>query len=93
VVRFEDLVGPKGGGDLDRQMGAVASMYDALSMDVDDTAVASICDRLFSSDSPTFRQGAIGGWRRFFDPELDTLFDETVGDRLLAYGYPPRGGA
>jgi sulfotransferase 6B1 len=93
VVRFEDLVGPKGGGDLDRQMGAVASMYDALSMDVDDTAVASICDRLFSSDSPTFRQGAIGGWRRFFDPELDALFDETVGDRLLAYGYPPRGGA
>lgn len=93
VVRFEDLVGPKGGGDLDRQMAAVASLYDALSMDPDDDTVASICDRLFSSDSPTFRQGAIGGWRDFFDPALEALFDETVGDRILAYGYPSPGGA
>lgn len=87
VVRFEDLVGPDGGGDRDRQDATLRSIYDFLGVDVDRRALARIGGRLFSADSPTFRSGAIGGWRRSFDPELEALFDRTVGDRIRPYGY------
>jgi hypothetical protein len=87
VVRFEDLVGPGGGGERERQLASLRTIYDFLHMEADEAMIGSIADRLFSSDSPTFRRGAVGGWRRFFDPELEALFDEEVGDRIAPYGY------
>ncbi|MDP9242411.1 MAG: sulfotransferase domain-containing protein [Actinomycetota bacterium] len=93
VIRFEDLVGPAGGGDAIRQRDAVASLFRHVGLPADAPTVASISDRLFSSDSPTFRKGSIGGWRSSFDPELEALFDEVVGDRAVPYGYQPAGGA
>ncbi len=87
VVRFEDLVGPGGGGDEARQKAAVESIYGFLGLGSGDRLVRSVCDRLFSSDSPTFRKGTVGGWRRFFDPELEAIFNEVVGDRVIPYGY------
>jgi sulfotransferase family protein len=87
VVRFEDLIGPGGGGSAQTQSAAVASIYDHLGMPLDPELRDSICARLFSSDSPTFRQGAAKGWEREFDAELVGLFDEVVGDRSRRYGY------
>jgi len=87
VVRFEDLVGPDGGGTRDRQDATLRSIYGFLGMDVDGPTLARIGARLFSTDSPTFRSGAIGGWRRSLDPELQALFERTVGDRIRPYGY------
>lgn len=87
VVRFEDLVGAGGGGDPAAQVAAVDSIYDYLGMQVDPVTRRSICDQLFSTDSPTFRQGSVSGWKRVFDEELKSLFDEIVGDRSRPYGY------
>jgi len=92
-VRFEDLVGPDGGGDRARQLGALKAVYDFVGMCVDGATIGSIGDRLFSSDSPTFRRGVVGGWRRSFDPELVELFDGEVGDRIALYGYGSTGEA
>jgi hypothetical protein len=93
VIRFEDLVGPGGGGDAVRQHDAVASLFRHIGLPADSPTVASISDRLFSSESPTFRKGSIGGWRSSFDPQLEALFDEVVGDRAVPYGYQPAGGS
>ncbi len=90
VVRFEDLVGEAGGGGAEAQRVAVASIYRHLGMPVDERLLRSICVDLYSADSPTFRRGVIGGWRRSFDDELVTLLDEVVGDRSLPYGYSTR---
>jgi hypothetical protein len=87
VVRFEDLVGAGGGGDADVQLRTVSSIYRYLDVDADERLVREISHRLFSSDSPTFRRGAIGQWHDDFDPELTALFDREVGDRLERYGY------
>ena len=87
VVRFEDLIGPGGGGDSDTQTAAVAAIYRHLGIDLDEAGLAGICDRLFSPESPTFRWGAIGGWQAAFDAELETLFDRVVGDAAAPYGY------
>ena len=87
VVRFEDLVGPGGGGEPAAQSATVESIYEHLGMQVDPATRGSICDQLFSKDSPTFRQGSVSGWKGVFDGELEALFDEVVGDRSLPYGY------
>lgn len=91
VVRFEDLVGPGGGGDADAQRRAVTSIYGFLGLGRDPELIDSVCGRLFSTDSPTFRKGAIGQWQDQLDAELRELFDETVGDRMTPYGYQPSG--
>ena len=87
VVRFEDLVGPSGGGDSAAQAAAINSIYGHLGMKVDPATRSAICDQLHSKDSPTFRQGSVSGWKGVFDGELEALFDEVVGDRSLPYGY------
>jgi hypothetical protein len=43
--------------------------------------------RLFSSASPTFRRGEIGGWRESFDPALEALFTQEAGNCMEVYGY------
>jgi hypothetical protein len=91
VVRFEDLIGPAGGGDRARQTAALREIFGFLGIPVTDGVIASIGSRLFSSDSPTFRRGATGGWREVFDPQTEALFDSVVGERAVAYGYRRAG--
>jgi hypothetical protein len=87
VARFEDLVGPNGGGDAARQRDVVERLYRHLGLDDDPGLVDQVCSRLFSDASPTFRRGAIGQWRSQFDDELLDRFRAVAGDRLAAYGY------
>jgi sulfotransferase 6B1 len=87
VVRFEDLVGSRGGGDDATQRATVARLYERVGIDADEALIASISSRLFSSESPTFRKGAIGQWREVLDDELQTLVGDTAGESLARFGY------
>jgi hypothetical protein len=94
VVRFEDLIGPDGGGDRTQQETTVRAIYRHLGLAEDDDVTRSVCDRLFSAASPTFRRGTMGEWRLSFDRELHLLFEEVAGSRMAIYGYaqaPVRG--
>jgi hypothetical protein len=87
VVRFEDLVGPQGGGERARQRACVTAIVTHLGLETSGPAVDSMCEHLFSSDSPTFRRGRIGQWTEYFDEDLLALFDQVVADRAVPYGY------
>lgn len=87
VVRFEDLVGERGGGRDDAQAQALATVYSYLGIEVTESFLESACKRLFSSDSPTFRRGTVGQWREYFDPELEALCDRAVRGWIGEYGY------
>lgn len=83
VVRFEDLIGPRGGGDGRAQERTVDAIYDHLGL----PAPSELHTRVFSHASPTFRKGLIGQWHQHFDPELETLYEREVGGWMEAYGY------
>jgi sulfotransferase family protein len=85
VVRFEDLVGPGGGGDAESQRATLASLYEHIGVPTSSEEIESVRTRLFSDQSPTFRRGEIGGWRDVFDEEEHALFVDVVGDRLHPY--------
>jgi Sulfotransferase domain len=87
VVRFEDLVGPEGGGNLEVQVKTLRAIFDHLGVGFDDSGLQRVRDGLFSDQSPTFRQGSIGQWRTAFDDGIAELFDHEAGDLLPLLGY------
>jgi sulfotransferase family protein len=87
VVRFEDLIGSAGGGTRETQLSTIKSIYHHLGLGEDEGFLSTVAERLFFTGSPTFRRGAIGGWRKHFDGEIEEAFAESVGDRVVSYGY------
>jgi hypothetical protein len=87
VVRFEDLVGPKGGGTAEEQRRTVEQIYGHVGIDVTPGFIARVCDELFSPSSPTFRRGATGQWHDAFEPRIVELFAREAGSAAAPYGY------
>lgn len=86
IVRFEDLVGARGGGDDKRQRAAVLAIAGHLGIILSAGMTDWICQHLFGR-TKTFDRGQVGLWTREMPDELVDLFHHTVGDRLEAWGY------
>lgn len=87
VVRYEELIGARGGGSDGSQRRTLIRVFDHLGLEADDRTLDRIQDRLFSDASPTFRRGATGGWRAWFDPVVAEAFRTHMGDIATALGY------
>jgi len=87
VIKFEDIVGDKGGGNNVLQKKTVTSLYQHLGISLHDHEVDKILNGLFSNNSRTFRKGTIGQWREVFDEELKSIFKEIAGKQLIQLGY------
>lgn len=92
VVRFEDLIGERGGGNKIAQLRVVASVSSHLGIDLGREKRELIASAVFSSNSPTFRKGVIGGWRDYFTSEHVEEFKSRTGDLLVRLGYEASGG-
>lgn len=86
LIRFEDLVGPKGGGSESAQFKLIVAMAQHIGLSVSTLEVRAIQDTLFG-DTYTFREGKIGSWKKYFDPPLLKLFNRRFGDLQRALGY------
>ncbi len=87
VVRFEDLVGPYGGGSEETQRKALYALYQHLGIPISSDFLDTVSRKLFSSASPTFRKGWVSQWKNVLDEELLSLFYDTAGHWLKVYGY------
>ncbi len=92
VVRFEDLVGRRGGGSANAQADALEGLLGFVGVRNDEPTVQSVAGRLFSGDTRTFRKGTIGQWREHFDRELAEQFQAVAGAQLVRYGYEADAG-
>ena len=84
-VCFEDLIGPRGGGDSQRQLESIRAFTQYLSIDQAD--IESLADSLFSEDSATFRRAQVGSHKTFLTPEQLNYFNKRHGKILSQYGY------
>jgi hypothetical protein len=83
-IRYEDLVGERGGGCESRQHRAVFQLLLHLQCPGD---VRDIAARLYDPAAATFDRGTIDSWRDEFSAEHYDVFEEHFGQLLLAYGY------
>ncbi len=88
MVRFEDLVGPRGGGSLEAQMRAVRAVAEHVGVEADEATLARVGEEIFGSGQ-TFRRGTIGGWREEFATEHERAAEEVAGPLLVELGYEP----
>jgi sulfotransferase 6B1 len=86
-VRFENLVGPEGGGSATRQQETLHGICTYLGIEHDGEKVVALANKLFGGNTNTFNKGQIGRWREEFTPRHVDLFKEICGNLLQRMGY------
>jgi hypothetical protein len=84
-LRYERLVGERGGGRADHQLEEVASVLRHLGLAGDPRAIAA---RLYDPSQATFHRGSSEAWREVYTPAQLQLFERRYGHLLDIYGYP-----
>jgi hypothetical protein len=87
TTRFEDLVGPRGGGSNDLQIQEVMRIGAHVGRPLQPSRAQEIAERTWTSQSSTFRRGVQGEWRTHFTEEHIEAFKATAGAELIAEGY------
>jgi len=87
IVRFENLVGPDGGGNRELQVQEIQKLAAHLRVGLDDKDVEHIAKCVFYRKSKTFRKGLIGDWRNHFTQQHKAAFKEVAGQLLVDLGY------
>ncbi|MCB1106658.1 MAG: hypothetical protein KDK76_01010 [Chlamydiia bacterium] len=92
VIHFEDLVGPKGGGTLEKQWESIYFFASLFSIELTQEKVEEIGEKMFGNSYPsdfnrTFRKGKIGGWKDAFSEKNLQIFNARYGHFQQALGY------
>src|SRR5688500_996356 len=86
MVKFEDLVGPRGGGSAETQRRTVERVARHVGLEPDERMMRTVEENIFGV-SNTFRKGQIGGWREEFSEEHIRSAREIAGPLLVELGY------
>ncbi len=86
IVRFEDLIGEKGGGSEDRQIQEILNIANHIGKPLSYEEARSVASELFGG-TPTFKQGKIQDWKKHFSEENLKTFKLLNGDLLESIGY------
>ena len=87
VIKFEDLVGAKGGGDIQDQINTIRAISMHIGLNLPEDSLRDIASKSFTRKTKTFRKGQIGGWRGEFSDENIELFKSVAGQQLIELGY------
>ena len=87
TVRFEDLIGGRGGGSDETQVAEVAKIVDFLGYGGEQESAHAIAEKLFSDKVITFRSGTIDSWRAELPPDLVSEIESRCADWMGRLGY------
>jgi len=86
-VRFENLVGRKGGGSTAKQVEEIKKIAAHLEVPLTTNRLGWCLKNIFGQ-GVTFRAGQIGSWRKHFTAEDKALFKQSeLEEVLIALGY------
>lgn len=87
TTRFELLVGPRGGGNIQAQITEIKNIAKHLSIELSETQIKEVADNVFDSTSITFKAGQIGSWKDHFKPNHKEAFKKVAAQLLITLGY------
>ncbi|NJL47111.1 MAG: sulfotransferase domain-containing protein [Leptolyngbyaceae cyanobacterium SM2_5_2] len=92
AIRFEDLVGERGGGSEEKRLYLVEQILDHLGISMSsDQIEAKFSSRAMNpEESHTYikgGKGSIGGWQKSFSYEHKQAFKRVAGKLLIDLGY------
>ena len=87
LVLYEDLIGPKGGGKVDKQINQIRRISNHLEQHLLPDQLNRIAENVFWTRSVTFRKGISGDWRKYFNEDHIRVFKDLAGQLLVALGY------
>lgn len=100
ILRYEDLVGPSGGGDFDAQCTQMRRICEFLQLGLPEIALHEAATKMygdaynpfggdngFQNFRSTFRAGVVGRWKTVFTEEHKLAFKKKLGKMLIALGY------
>lgn len=92
AVKFENLVGERGGGSEEKRLYLVEQILDYLEISLSPEQIKSqfTSRALNPEESHTFKKGgkgSIGGWRSYFTETHKQAFKEVAGNLLIELGY------
>jgi len=86
-VKFEDLIGEKGGGSNLNQTIQIKNILDFVRIKKSENEIAKIADNLFFQKSSTFHKGTIGQWLNQFSDEEAGYINKEIGSWIPIFGY------
>ena len=88
TIKFEDLVGEKGGGSLKQQIASIRAIINHLELtdNISEEMISDIAKNSFGV-SGTFRKGKIGGWKNIFTPQDIDSYKAIISDLLIDTDY------
>jgi hypothetical protein len=88
TVRFENLVGTKGGGTESAQIQELDRLLKFISHPLSSKKIKKRTQDLFGKPGDaTFRTGQIGEWKKYFNEENKISFKQVFGEELIQLGY------
>lgn len=92
ITRFEDLVGPKGGGSTKKQERTITILANQLGISLKPEIISNIASDLFGNEkgphvSGNFREGQIGSWKKHFESSHIEIFNQKWKHYQIALGY------
>lgn len=88
TARYENLVGPKGGGTKEAQIAELTAIAKFLNLKTSKRAINAIADVLYGKPGEaTFNTGKAGTWKQYFNELHKDHFKKVFGDELILLGY------
>ena len=97
IIRFEDLVGEKGGGCREKQIETLKRIVAFIDDPVDDASIEIIADKLWGNEiggalhnwmsSDTYRKGTVGQWKEIYTKEQLEHFNKNWAHEMELLGY------
>lgn len=92
AIRFEDLVGERGGGSEEKRLYLVEQILDHLEISMSNEQIAAkfSSQAMNPEESHTYvkgGKGSIGGWQKSFNYEHKQAFKRVAGKLLIDLGY------
>lgn len=85
LVKFEDLVGGKGGGSDITQKETICRICDWLKIPKD--RIENTANNLFGGQKSTFRTGRVNSWKEEIPPDVQVKAKIELKDILKKWGY------